>query len=51
MFLMGSTFGGSVIQIGYIGVSMYMEIYEKDTAKTLRTSAIQSFSVNPDAHT
>ena len=45
VYLTGSTFGGSVIQQGHLGVSMHMEIYVPSTGHTLTTSAIQSLEV------
>lgn len=46
VYLKGSTFGGSIIQAGYIGVSMHMEFYVESIDKSLVTSRIESFSVD-----
>ena len=47
----GSTYGGSMIRIGFIGVNMHLELSAKDPnhpdpwARTLTTTAIQSITV------
>ena len=43
MFLHGSTFGGSMIRVGFIGVGMYLEMYINN--KPILTSHIKSVEV------
>lgn len=41
----GSTFGGSMMKIGWIGYGMYMEIYVPSCRKTYKTTPVKSARV------
>lgn len=41
----GSTFGGSMLKIGWIGIGMHLEVFLTDTQKTITTSAIENIEV------
>ncbi len=44
----GSTFGGSVIKVGWIGHQMYMEMYIIKSKKTFKTSQVVAARVVGD---
>ena len=44
VFLTGSTWGGSCLKIGWIGITMHMEIH-LDSKRMLRTTAVKSIRV------
>ncbi len=41
----GSTFGGSMLKIGWIGIGMHLEVFLTDTQKTITTSAIETIEI------
>jgi len=43
----GSTFGGSMIKVGYIGVDMHLEFSYPEHPKSIVTTAIQSIRICP----
>ncbi len=43
----GSTFGGSMLKVGFIGIGMHLELARPGTGRTLTTTPIQSISVLP----
>jgi hypothetical protein len=47
IYVSGSTFGGSMLKVGYLGVGMHMEFSPSDSDKVYTTSAIESLSVKP----
>ncbi len=44
----GSTWGGSMIKIGFIGKGMYMEIYSELLSKRITASEIENIHVKTD---
>lgn len=41
----GSTHGGSIIKIGWIGIGMHLEFFLTETDKMITTSAIESIGI------
>lgn len=41
----GSTFGGSMIKIDWIGIGMHLEFFLADSEKTITTSAIKTVEI------
>jgi len=41
----GSTWGGSMLKVGYVGVGMHMEFYDSEQPVPITTSQIQSIAI------
>ena len=47
--LSGSTFGGSCLKLGWVGIGLHMEFLAKDRDQWVLTSHVRSISVAPSA--
>ena len=48
-WLSGSTFGGSCLKLGWVGVGLHMEFLAADRVKWVLTSHVRSITVAPSA--
>ena len=43
--LMGSTFGGSTLKLGFLGNGLHLEIFVTESKKTMTTSPVTSYEI------
>ena len=48
-YLSGSSFGGSCLKLGWVGVGLHMEFLAKDRDQWVLTSHVRSITVTPSA--